>query len=667
MRALIDIVESQGGGDDLLAQAKEYFGITLNPRECGYILPDGTMLDLSGRHQMGDYVKTPDGRWKPKRGPDFATNLRHTDHREVHDLPGFADMDLRGRDGESNPTYYMRYFLRTTGAIRFMPGQGFDVWKQPTPKQLATALAAHFTITDDPCHVDVCIGENDTDDYPERVVAREFPRLAVAPVTRFITGVLNGTITEGRYFDNPRDEPPDTSFGGWWSPVTKTIYHVGPPLSHDKWMRNRMRAQTGVDDERAYNKAMADGWVRITYPMGSAGGYMFCADVASSLPPAVRPFLKDIRRRRCRVEIENGYDHATMKPNYRTFWGSRIGELIDCLNGLEKGQPLLTEAAGATYFFVLVRDGLARVVPESDAETLWRLEGEGWEIIWDSARTVEDGYERAWEQEQAMPDDDYRPRRMASPKVLYRAVSLPELVDIFRKGQIVGGGSSFNDFEQRRWVFFGDSLEAVIGQGEDVSRQASHELRQHAINGQFRDLTERFMALAREFVEGSKRDLARMNAERRAENWKPIEVPDETWEYALAGSDSALWEIWEKVGWIKHKQVWTTLRKIEDQRNKLQNRFIDMLNRRTDAMTKAIEKKPVSSAVIETKPISGGLHYSGQHGKSAMPDADEYGFRPWTVTLSDIERVHFIKDGRVVASVPVDQVSGMLRRYRIKV
>ena len=33
----------------VFSRAKRYFGVTTNPREAGYILPDGTMLDFSGR------------------------------------------------------------------------------------------------------------------------------------------------------------------------------------------------------------------------------------------------------------------------------------------------------------------------------------------------------------------------------------------------------------------------------------------------------------------------------------------------------------------------------------------------------------------------------------------------------------------------------------------
>lgn len=40
--------------EDLIARAKETFGVTKDPHEAFYMLPDGTMLDGSGRHRGGD-------------------------------------------------------------------------------------------------------------------------------------------------------------------------------------------------------------------------------------------------------------------------------------------------------------------------------------------------------------------------------------------------------------------------------------------------------------------------------------------------------------------------------------------------------------------------------------------------------------------------------------
>ena len=84
-------------------KAVNYFGVTHNLKECGYILPNGIMLDLSGKNRgnMGGMGGT-----------------RGLDHSEVNDIipmPEFVSM----------------------GAIRHFPEQpGVDIRLKPTQKQL---------------------------------------------------------------------------------------------------------------------------------------------------------------------------------------------------------------------------------------------------------------------------------------------------------------------------------------------------------------------------------------------------------------------------------------------------------------------------------------------------------------------------------------------------
>ena len=74
---------------------KEYFGITFNPREAGYILSDGTMLDFSGRHYAGGYKYDKQyGQFRPKQGkPDYYANDRVIDHREIGPIFGVGGTD----------------------------------------------------------------------------------------------------------------------------------------------------------------------------------------------------------------------------------------------------------------------------------------------------------------------------------------------------------------------------------------------------------------------------------------------------------------------------------------------------------------------------------------------------------------------------------------------
>jgi len=80
----------------LIDRAIAHFGLTDDPNEAGYILPDGRMLDLSGKNDGG----TP--------------GVRSYDHRDATSvLPASDSGSVRGQtDG-------MVEFMRQTGAVRF--------------------------------------------------------------------------------------------------------------------------------------------------------------------------------------------------------------------------------------------------------------------------------------------------------------------------------------------------------------------------------------------------------------------------------------------------------------------------------------------------------------------------------------------------------------------
>lgn len=89
---------------NLFDQAKGVFGITENWKEAGYILPDGSLLDFSGKKHGG------------------SANQRSQDHREVEQLM------------ESRRTAAMHEFMRD-GAIRIQYGIGLEIVKAPSPPQ----------------------------------------------------------------------------------------------------------------------------------------------------------------------------------------------------------------------------------------------------------------------------------------------------------------------------------------------------------------------------------------------------------------------------------------------------------------------------------------------------------------------------------------------------
>ena len=89
----------------LIDAAKKYFGTTLRPLEAGYVLPDGTMLDFSGRHE------TSKDNWP------YMRDQRSIDHRMLlsENMAGFSMSDMfESSDGNEA----MHEFMARTGAMR---------------------------------------------------------------------------------------------------------------------------------------------------------------------------------------------------------------------------------------------------------------------------------------------------------------------------------------------------------------------------------------------------------------------------------------------------------------------------------------------------------------------------------------------------------------------
>jgi len=126
------------------ASAKSIFGTTLNPRETGYILDDGTRLDFSGRHYAGGYTKEGD-RFVPTKD-DYLANQRSVDHREVgSELEGYD----YGWEGLSK-------FIDETGAVRYDATSGVSLMdtNKPSKKQIET-IVNDYKNSGNPLYIDI--------------------------------------------------------------------------------------------------------------------------------------------------------------------------------------------------------------------------------------------------------------------------------------------------------------------------------------------------------------------------------------------------------------------------------------------------------------------------------------------------------------------------------
>ena len=159
---------------ELAQSAKDYFGVTRSPNETGYIMQDGTRLDLSGRHYAGGYEKQGD-RFVPEVGkPDYLGGDRAVDHRELYDLKGL-------KEGE-HQWDAVEQLMRETGAVRYMPNQGISIidGQKISDKQLK-AIVSDFRKNGNSLTVDI-----DPVGGGSRAVSKTFDRPTVEGVREFI-------------------------------------------------------------------------------------------------------------------------------------------------------------------------------------------------------------------------------------------------------------------------------------------------------------------------------------------------------------------------------------------------------------------------------------------------------------------------------------------------
>lgn len=164
---LYDKVNSLNEGKesvDYFSLAKNHFGTTYDIRECGYILPDGSMLDFTGAHSI-------------KKGSDssYLRGHRAVDHREIYEFGWSED----GNEKLFNMD--MSQFIRL-GAIRVGVSKDYafiNLYVKPTKEQ--TNIISRIIRYAGGC-VDVEIGDGDEslshgeydDANPRRVIADIF-------------------------------------------------------------------------------------------------------------------------------------------------------------------------------------------------------------------------------------------------------------------------------------------------------------------------------------------------------------------------------------------------------------------------------------------------------------------------------------------------------------
>jgi len=246
---------------DLEEIARHHFGVTEDIRETGYVLSDGTFLDLSGRYYASGYVRRGD-RFVAKRGDDYLRAQRSIDHRQ---LPTEILNRFRSKKHEGFGSYPMFMFMKKTGAIRVMPGTGISVVKMPTFEALDAFLAGwKRAYRNDSVVVDVL----ELDDHVRTRKTVEIQDPTLDKLAEFIEAGLeskNWQMGSSRWKKGPKDWSPSGHIPGmpiWpkfvdaylkaaiWSSNDESDDSGGRPLDE--------RFSINDFDQSAVNKAVRD-------------------------------------------------------------------------------------------------------------------------------------------------------------------------------------------------------------------------------------------------------------------------------------------------------------------------------------------------------------------------------------------------------------------------
>jgi GNAT superfamily N-acetyltransferase len=123
------------GDEDLIKRTIEQWGLTRDPKEAAYILPNGKMIDGSGRAQAGGYTRSGDYYVYTGKGRDTMSGDRVVDHREI--------AQSVTPEGGISGTQAMDNFINASGAVRYMPTTGASFNFMPTDIQLNQLIKAH--------------------------------------------------------------------------------------------------------------------------------------------------------------------------------------------------------------------------------------------------------------------------------------------------------------------------------------------------------------------------------------------------------------------------------------------------------------------------------------------------------------------------------------------
>jgi len=233
------------------------------------------------------------------------------------------------------------------------------------------------------------------------------------------------------------------------------------------------------------------------------------------------------------------------------------------------------------------------------------------------------------------PTPGYNPHPMSKPMVLYRSVSVPELIDIWRSGVITGGRNVFNPFDERGDVFFADTIDdRLIRQGEYVDRQVTFALKNHAITTRSEQIGVQMERQANRILAELDRDGIRYNRDNA--EYLGLGLGHDRRKMRAAAFRGP------RAAHGKYARLFRDLARLTRESGTLATEYDRMYQEAFAERLRWLGDLPFSSAILVTRPVTGGLIYAADRGWCGHGER-EYGFAPGHLTFADVAEIIFIK------------------------
>jgi hypothetical protein len=271
----------------LIERAERHYGVTEDWREAGYILPDGTMLDFSGRHYATGYERRSgsDRATPRRRQPDYLSGQRNVDHRE--------DISTVMPDYQTNNEgARMWEFAARTGAVRFAPNVGADTVTRPTRAQLRVMVRAAREFDDQTLNLD--IGRWDgASEHLEPIRSESIGRPTVEQLEELYSETGFFEEPSGRYL--PAAPP-------FFSALTRTLGDKMPARASAEQVRNLLKSP-GIKAEEVRWSGIEEWLAEQEGPVTKEAVRAFLAENEVDIQEVVRGFA-DPEATRLQAELQ---------------------------------------------------------------------------------------------------------------------------------------------------------------------------------------------------------------------------------------------------------------------------------------------------------------------------------------------------------------------------